>query len=77
MLSQVVAVRHACGGPAELALVYSYTDQPTFGLTAVDGHKFNWVAHLCREATPYEAVEYWKARAEAAEAISVACCETQ
>ena len=44
----------------------SYSDRPTFIIND-HGKQKTWQADLAREATQEEAVEYWKARALAAE----------
>ena len=43
-------------------------DVPTVMLSKADGGEKAWAKHLTREATPDEALAYWKARALKAEA---------
>jgi hypothetical protein len=45
-----------------------FYDCPTVLIDRGDGHAHAWAAHLARPATPNEAIEYWRRRAEAAEA---------
>jgi hypothetical protein len=69
MLGNIVMVR---SGPREeekeLALVRSFTDQPTYWVQNVEGASYTWLAALTRPATAQEAAEYWHRRARAAEA---------
>lgn len=47
-----------------------YFSEPTVTI-AMGGRELTWLARLTREATPAEAIEYWKQRALAAEGRSV------
>lgn len=78
MDSHDVIVRRAvlvafCNGSRDMAHfigeAVAYVDQPTYTIQSGDRH-VSWVAGLCREATPDEAIAYWRERAIKAEAAA-------
>ncbi|WP_332689476.1 hypothetical protein [Devosia sp.] len=75
MDSRDVIVRHAvlvafCNDskdhPHFMGEAIGYYDQPVYMLQS-NGKECTWAASLCREATPEEAIEYWRNRALKAE----------
>lgn len=50
-----------------MGLGVSYLDQPSVQIRDENGCVHAWAASLVREATPDEAIAYWRERANAAE----------
>jgi hypothetical protein len=62
-LGKVAVIRFGNGADHKLIEVFSYCDVPTVGGLGPSGEKVTWRADLLREATPEEAVAYWRDRA--------------
>lgn len=55
--------------PHFVGVAVGYYDQPTY-IIQREGRECTWAASLCREATPDEAIEYWRDRALNAESMT-------
>lgn len=70
---QAVLVAFCAPSPTDVHFVgvaSGYYDQPTYIIHSA-GKECVWAASLCREATPDEAIEYWRKRALDAESASM------
>lgn len=55
------------GAPCHVGPMRGYMPQPTVLIEVAPGSVVHWAQSLCRLATPEEAIDYWRRRAEAAE----------
>lgn len=67
LCQKLVVAEYATGGTAFIGECIGYQASPSYLFDVGGERPATWLEDLCREATPEEAIAYWRDRALAAE----------